>query len=42
VALWRKLNRTGKATVTLRVTFAPTGGVPKTTEKTITLVKTRR
>ncbi len=42
VALWRKLKRTGKATVTLRVTFSPTGGVPKTSTQTITLVKTRR
>lgn len=38
----RKLNQTGKATVTLWITFSPAGGVPKTVKRTVTLVKARR
>jgi hypothetical protein len=34
-----KLNKTGKAKVKARVTFAPTGGVPATQTKRVKLIK---
>jgi hypothetical protein len=37
----RKLRRTGHARVRARVTFTPTGGIPRTQAKTIRLVKRR-
>ncbi len=41
-AVYRKLNRLGKVKVTLRITFSPTGGTPKTEKLTVTLVKPKR
>jgi hypothetical protein len=36
----KKLNSTGKATVTVNITFTPTGGAPNVQKKTIKLKKT--
>jgi virginiamycin B lyase len=41
-AVQRRLGRTGKATVTVRVTYAPTGGDPNTESKKLTLRRGRR
>jgi hypothetical protein len=38
----RRLNRTGKANITARVTYTPTGGDPRTQSKKLTLRLTRR
>ena len=35
----RKLNRTGRAKVTVKVTYTPTGGIPNTKTKSVKLIK---
>jgi len=38
----RRLGRTGRAPVTVRVTYAPSGGDPNTKSRTLTLMEGRR
>ena len=37
----RRLDRAGKAKVTVKITYAPTGGLANTKAKTIKLIKRR-